>query len=446
MKKINIYITALLVLFAFASCDDYIDVKPADKVIPTTLEEFRGVITQAYELVPKEISKITFRTDEVKFNTAAWEYDVVDFKDIYLWNDASPDVGTQPFNYLNFYRCIFYANHIIAEGRDATNGTKDEVNQLVGEAYLLRALMHFQLVNQYAVPYNKETAGTDRGIPLSIEIDMENIYEPSTVQEIYEQIEADIVEGMKLVNVEEFELGKNYRFTTTAAYALQARVALYKKDWNLAFTSAKKALDIKSGLENFNEPESELPNKFTSKENIMALEVGVLYKVVNTVFVSDELIALYDPNNDLRLSTYYSVDFDGEYLVEKGGNDSYMCTFRTAELMLIAAESKANLNELDEARQYLNQLKETRLTPDYQASEITRLSAMNQSELIEEIAKERFRELAFEGHRWFDLRRTTQEEIVHQFNDQTVVLNQGDPRYTLRFPQEAINNNPNLSN
>lgn len=39
------------------------------------------------------------------------------------------------------------------------------------------------------------------------------------------------------------------------------------------------------------------------------------------------------------------------------------------------------------------------------------INAMSQEKLITEILKERARELAFEGHRWFDLRRTTRPEI-----------------------------------
>ena len=72
---------------------------------------------------------------------------------------------------------------------------------------------------------------------------------------------------------------------------------------------------------------------------------------------------------------------------------------------------------------------------------------MNKETLIQEILNERTRELAFEGHRWFDLRRTTRPRIEKTLlGGQTVILEQNDERYTLRIPQSAIEANPNLSN
>ena len=72
---------------------------------------------------------------------------------------------------------------------------------------------------------------------------------------------------------------------------------------------------------------------------------------------------------------------------------------------------------------------------------------MNQAELVTEILNERARELAFEGHRWFDLRRTTRPRIEKVVNSgQTVIIEQDDPRYTLRIPQDAIDANPGLLN
>lgn len=65
--------------------------------------------------------------------------------------------------------------------------------------------------------------------------------------------------------------------------------------------------------------------------------------------------------------------------------------------------------------------------------------------LLQEIYEERFRELSFEGHRWFDLRRTSQPEIVHTLKGKTYTLRAGDPRYTIRIPMDAIANNPLLN-
>ena len=73
------------------------------------------------------------------------------------------------------------------------------------------------------------------------------------------------------------------------------------------------------------------------------------------------------------------------------------------------------------------------------------VNSMNQEELIAEILNERARELAFEGHRWFDLRRTTRPRIEKVLSGgQTIVLEQDDNRYTLRIPVSATNANPNL--
>jgi len=403
-------------------------------------------MTRGYELSPAENSKLSLRTDEVKFNRGAWENDIASYKDIYLWKDQSFAPTTISFGWQRFYKSIFYANHIIAEGANATNGTEKEVEQLKGEAYLMRALMHFNLVNQYAAHYNETTSLSDKGVPVSTVIDLEANYAPSTVAEVYALVESDLTKGLALLNVEEYDLGKNYRFTKTSAIALQARVALYKSEWANALASAKTTLAIKSDLENLNNAESLIPSEYNSKESIMALEYGIHSAVVNSVFVSDELLAVYDVDNDLRFAKYYSDNGSGSYVVSKGADDKFRCTFRTAELYLIAAEASAQLDELDDARDYLNQLKAKRLKADFYTTEVARIAGMTKAELISEILTERYRELAFEGHRWFDLRRTTQPEIIHVFGEETATLKQGDPRYTIPYPQEAISNNPNLLN
>lgn len=127
-------------------------------------------------------------------------------------------------------------------------------------------------------------------------------------------------------------------------------------------------------------------------------------------------------------------------------------TFRSAEIYLIAAEAAAHREgQLAVAKNYLLQLLQNRLIEDYFNERKVEIEAMNQEELLAEIQEERARELCFEGHRWFDLRRTTRPEIVKNymnvnFDFQTAVLQKDDPKYIIPFPKEAIENNPELQN
>ena len=64
--------------------------------------------------------------------------------------------------------------------------------------------------------------------------------------------------------------------------------------------------------------------------------------------------------------------------------------------------------------------------------------------------EERRRELAFEDHRWFDLRRYGMPEITHVYQGSeseipaTYVLPQGSDRYVLPIPRSVLDKNYNL--
>jgi hypothetical protein len=75
-------------------------------------------------------------------------------------------------------------------------------------------------------------------------------------------------------------------------------------------------------------------------------------------------------------------------------------TIRYAEVLLNRAEALAMLNQNEQARATLQQLREKRLT-DAQLADIP----TDNEKLVEFIRTERRMELCFEGHRWFDLRR-----------------------------------------
>ena len=444
MKRINIYIALLLAVVSFSACDDYLDVKPKDRLIPTTTDDFRALLTSAYNTIPADKARITFRTDELKLDNNAW--DLTQVQDIYLWNDVNQSSNTLVFSWQQYYKVIMYANHIIDAGVNATEGTSEEIDQIVGEGYLLRALMHFNLVNQYGLPYKAASAATDKGIPISLKIDTEAEYAASSVGDVYTQILSDISSALSKINIESYETGLNYRFSKTAALAFQSRVNLYMDNTENARSIALEVLKLKADLQDLVADNSVSAHKYNSVESILALEEVFSYEVGGSSFVSDKLRGMYDQANDLRFALYFTDKENGEFSVNKGTDAASKCSFRTSEMYLTIAECAAKLDDLDQARSYLNQLKAKRLNVDFYNAEVIRVDALNKDELIAEIANERYREFAFEGHRWFDLRRTTQEQIVHDYKSESATLQVGDPRYTLRYPDEAINNNPNLSN
>lgn len=77
---------------------------------------------------------------------------------------------------------------------------------------------------------------------------------------------------------------------------------------------------------------------------------------------------------------------------------------RYAEVVLILAEAKTMLNDVIGARSALNQLRTFRGLPNTPAN--------NKADLLEAIEHERIVELAFEGHRYWDLRRWRRAHIV----------------------------------
>lgn len=440
MKKFIQLSAVFLVLLTLSSCKKYLDIEPVGKVIPTTAEDFRALLVTTYNGFPAHRGTLALRTDELNINENVYEYP--GFRDIYKWNDNTPDAATLSFPYLAFYSTIFYANEVIDQVEKRA-GVNPVTAQMKGEAYLLRAYSHFELLNLYAKPYQKATAATDRGVVLALKMDLEQNFVPATVEAGYAQVLADITEGKKWLNTDNFATGKNYRFTTRAALALEARVYEYKGEWAASLAAAQKALQMNSDLEDLNVTTSLLPASFYSKESVLALERPYATNIFNVSSISAHLLGIYDQTNDLRFARYYTKNSSG-YVGVKGTSDDYTVSFRNGELYLIQAETALQSGNNGLALQSLLALKAKRLKPAYFETEKTRLTALSKDNLLQEIIKERERELALEGHRWYDLRRYGQPAIQHTAEGTTYTLQQNDPKYTLKFPREAIASNPNL--
>lgn len=442
MRKI--YTLLVLSSILLLSACDMLDIQPTGKVIPQSLAEYRALLATAYKNVPDTRGLASFRSDEMYVKDDSWELDR--YAKIERWDDFSAQGQTTSFEWKNFYTVMFTANYTIEQWKDINQGSEEDINQLIGECYLLRAYMHFLLVNLYGQPYTRPGALETKAVPLKLNSDINEILRKNTVADIYESVLSDINEAEKLINKEAWEQSFSYRFTKLSVKALRARVYLYMGQWEDAYTAAEAALTDRNTLVDFNAETFILPNNYQSVENITALERGMSSNYTQAGALSEALLSLYEAG-DLRPDAYFKpADRNGYRFSQKSGKDDFRCSFRVGEMYLNAAEAAAQADKLPQARTRLLELMEKRYTPDAYAAKATAVNAMNKEALIKEILDERARELAFEGHRWFDLRRTTRPRIEKVLNGETYVLEEDDQRYTIQIPREAIAANPELSN
>ncbi|AZA84804.1 RagB/SusD family nutrient uptake outer membrane protein [Chryseobacterium lactis] len=439
MRKITTFIAIAAISFISVGCDRFLDIQPEGKIIPTTAEDYRKVLTSAYSKYPVHKSLTALRTDEVNIDENGMDF--ISYREIAMWKDSNNDPSSTEFPWVGFYSVNFYLNQIINEG-SKTMKDSSEKNQILAEAYALRAYLYFDMVNLYGIPYNSATASTDKGVPISLEIDIEQVLKPSSVQEVYNQVHADIRKAEELMVEQKQVAGVNYRFSKTALMAFQARTALYEGDWNKAVSYADQVLAVKSDLVNLNTTNT-VPNHFASPESIMALDNTWDNSIKNLCFVSSDLLAAYNTTADKRFGIYFEKN-GSKYKVIKGGSSDFRVSFRTAEQYFIKSEALLKLNKLDEAKETLLKVLKNRYTPDGYASVQNTISSMDAGAFLNFIMDERYREFALEGQRWFDLRRANQKKISHLISGKEYILQQNDVRYTIEYPMSAKRNNPNL--
>ena len=444
MKTKNIFsrfafcLVCCSIVAVLTSCDDFLDITPTGKVIATTGEEYRALLTNEYKYFPKDRHMTTVRTDELQLSGNTSSNDLDAYLDLWLWKDDDPSPTTSYFSWRTYYHNIYIANYIIEHQHEITNAKADEISQLVGEAYMMRAYDLFLLVNLYAEPYTHCTPATTRGVPMLLEADVNAIPRCSSVEAVYQQVLADLTLAEQHMNVSQWEQGKNYRFNKVAAQALRARTYLYMGRWQEALTAAQAVIAAHGDLVDLNATDALLPDDYQSAENIVALEQfsSNLSTVINQP--SKDFLALYR-SGDQRKSTYYKRATSTTYSLLK--SEGY-CSFRSAEAYLTAAEAEAQLGNTANAIELLKPLLAKRLNTTAYNEAIELMTAMNQSQLLQEIYDERGRELAFEGHRWYDLRRTTQPALTRTYKGETYTLT--PDKYTMRFPTEAVESNPEI--
>lgn len=447
MKKLT-SILLIISLLVTTGCDNFLDITPTGRVIPETAQDYRKLMTEAYYLMPSSRGLTAFISDEIDMTSKNLDsYDKDTFLDLWLWNNVNPSGATTYFDWEKYYKMIFIANTVIENEKSITNGTEAEINQIVGEAYMMRAYNHFILVNLYALPYNSETATSSTGIPLKLNSSMDEVLKPSSIAEVYASVLSDIDNAEKKLNVETWETGLNYRFNTLSVDALRSRVYLYMGRWEDCYNASERVLSKKNELVDLVSGRT-LPNAYNSSESIVALEMNMTSTYNNVdKLVPKALYNLYLPGTqDQRARKFYKTEVGGYSLI-KGGSSEYRCSFRVGEIYLNAAEAALKNHHPEICKTLLLKLLEKRYqTAAYTQAEID-INAMDDDALLDEVYLQRQLELSYEGHRWFDIRRMEKEKrpvLTREYEGQTYRIEDNYPELTIKIPDEAKEANPYL--
>jgi starch-binding outer membrane protein, SusD/RagB family len=231
-----------------------------------------------------------------------------------------------------------------------------------------------------------------------------------------------------------------------------ARLYQYWERWEEALDHAEEAVSLAKGsLTDFSEHDN-IYDILPNPESIFELSFdnthgssGSLNAVTNPppgwfdALPSAELLDLYD-DDDLR-NNLYAIHDDGypyilKYTGTVGQNTDHIAVFRVSEMILIQAEAHYELNDEASAISALELLRSNRGLEAFE-------TAPAGNALFEEIYDERRRELAFEGHRWFDLKRRAMDVPKPQVNLNPAVPFD-DVRILAPLSSTQVENNPSL--
>ncbi|QXP77793.1 RagB/SusD family nutrient uptake outer membrane protein [Winogradskyella sp. HaHa_3_26] len=271
----------------------------------------------------------------------------------------------------------------------------------------------------------------------------------NTVGEVFAGIEADLTLAKDLIPT---TFTENIFFTLDAVTALEARMALYRQDYPTAIAKSTLLIDSYTLTDDSNYTNMWNDNEdseiiFKLAREVGGSAIGQFYTTVSGSLdwiSSDKLYNSYDAN-DIRLgligATNRSINKYPGVAAQTGLND--LKEFRVAEQYLIRAEAYAQSTQLGLAAADYNALRTTRI------SSYTDESFTNVSDAMSKILDERFRELAFEGHRFLDLKRTG-TDLVRDNSDCSILaadacsMLNSNYLFTLPIPQDEIFANSNM--
>ncbi|UBM62631.1 RagB/SusD family nutrient uptake outer membrane protein [Candidatus Sulfidibacterium hydrothermale] len=451
-KTINILLTLVLLGTLFSCSKDALDPTLAqDKAISTsinTLEDMQGLLLGAYNRMTSHyyygrnyIIYGEIRSDNCFSNGNSGRFTTV--AAMKMGDDDGYAAGT----WAQIYRVIASANVIIKQDPEKITGDPEAIKNIIGQAYAIRALAHFDLLKLYG---QQNVTGGTLGVPYVTTFKGDDLSPArKTVAEDKTMINADFEKALSLMDPDLNDPSREF-ITTYAVEALQSRVDVYFGDWDAAKTACEKV--INSGDYEI-APAADYAKTFSTKgaknvifelaqrptDNAGINGLSYIYRGDNygDIEVLPNLPKIFD-STDVRIAPDMIANVDGKWRnigkYPTNANFDYdIPIIRYEEVILNYAEALYHLGDDAKALTELN------LIPAHRDAKLyTTISEDN-------ILLERRKELCFEGFRFDDLARTHQDiPDVDPFYQTHGLVKYGDYRFAFPIPIGEINANPNM--
>lgn len=402
MKKIYLIISSLIFITA---CSPDLDQAPPNVASADSLTDFEGVLNAAYYYQLGSVTPLAvmaeFRSDNAVMDEAPYtEFDA-------FTNNLTTmeDQFFGPF-YTAMYKSILSANNVILNSSDATQ---------IAEAKFLRALSYFKLVKVFGdVTVNLSDAPSLTDTSILVRQPATDVYNNVIIPDLNDAISAlstTITDGRASKYAAQALLGKAYAAMGNYASAATNLAAVVNGAAGAGISLEANFSDV-FGFANEGNSEiifatqisSSIVDEYSFGSDFWNWFVGDDSKA--DFPVDADLVAAFDASDatgstDLRRAV--TLDTNGTTAIKFpkdtgfGGEHDWI-EIRLADVILLYAEA---LNETGNTSGAITELNKIRTRAG-----LANTTATTQAGVKQAIVDERRLELAFEGHRWFDLVRT----------------------------------------
>ena len=452
MNAIKAPLMALLVGVSLLpiACNDRLEVEPdnfidADQAVATS-SDVEALLVGAYDLLSDDdlYGGILLRDGELLGgdDEIFWDGTFVDPEEIFtkriLVNNAQVEQ-----TWLEAYEAINIANNVLANlevvGEDLEADEAAALKaQVEGEARFIRGAMYFELVRFYSRAWNDGDPSANLGVPIILDptatIDEASFVSRATVAEVYDQVLADLQTAADLLPP-----SNGFFATQYTAQAVLSRVYLMQGQYAEAAAAADAV--ISSGEYQLTESYADAfaNESANTTEDIFAIQVTSQdgTNEMNSffappsnqgrgdIYVQESHLALYEEGDERLAFFYFDDDLAQTYTGKWTNQFGNVNVIRLAEMYLTRAEANFRASTAVGA------------TPLEDVNTIRERAGLDPlTELtLDTILEERHLELALEGHRIHDLKRTGRSVGDLPFDD---------PRLVYPIPQRELDANPEL--